>query len=280
MATKRMQKLLDGASIKDKIKLLSSNNAAMIETGKPLYSKNEIKEIMDSIWNDKQSEEYESIMLSISSIIGRRGELYFEGLRMSYYTHLLTIFFEKLTDYGRRLSVINEHINELESIPGTDEAVRNLISKMIDNDPEDKAMTYFHVVEVDGRLKLCGEPIRANLEEMGQEYKYAIEIAKTTYKAFHEFLEMTDISELIPNDIKSMVELLKKANSDILGTIIDKDSWNNLLDLPAIDKDMSIVDRFGVAELYPSFESASYREHELGENNRFLKDLKQNEQGN
>lgn len=274
MASKRIQKFLENASLRDKISLLLESNAPSNEKGKNVLSKSDIKEITESIVNNGQEEEFTRTMYSIEQLTSRRGELYFESIRLTYYTHFISVFVEKLSDYGRRLAVINSHIQRIKDIPGTNEAIRRLIDSMTDKDPAD--LNAFQVIDTDEGLKLKTAPLKEYLENLGHEYKNVMEIAKTTYMAFYEYAEKMDITDLIPKDLNEIVGLLKVEQTEI-SISINKNAWNGLLDLPNIDRDMSVAERFEVAELFPTFEDSSFRDYELGENNRYFKDLKDND---
>lgn len=281
MASKRIQKLLEGASLTDKIKILSEINSSKMESGKSKYSENEINQIIDSIiLNEEEDKKFHKILSSLHLIMDKRGEFYFESMRVAYYKHIITLFFEKFTDYGLRLSTINEHIERLRKIPGTEGEIRKFISSMEDDDSEGTPFTSFYMVEANGRLKLRGDILKKDIELIGEEYKHITEIAKTTYKAFYEFLDKTGIEELVPRDIKSVVESLKESQAKLFHTGVEKELLNGLVDFPPVNENMSMAEYFGVKDLFPTFEESSYRDYELGKNNRFINELKRYEEGN
>lgn len=293
--TKRISKLLDGATLRDKIKLLSENSSHRLSTGKDLYTENEIKAILDNITQSGEDEEYKKLITKINIIVNRRGELYFENARLCYFSTFAPFLYNTLQDYSYRLAVDNSLVTgftgiskdsygserEAEIAKMLENLVNMYCSKMTDEDQDvDKKIYPYKVVRCkDGKLRLHADTIKDYLVSNGEEYARTILTVKTTYEAYKEYVRENNIEDLIPKDIDLIMGLLENDYIDSLRSRKSYSYWLSLVDHEPVDNldpegEYSIIEFFGVEAYYPLFSDVKPLSIGLGENNRFTLNLK------
>lgn len=296
--TKRIAKLLEGATLRDKIKLLSENSYFKMSSGKDLYTPNELKSIVDNITECGEGDEYNRLVTAIDVVANRRGELYFEQARLSYFSEFAPHLYNTLQDYSNRLAVNNSLVagftgigkdsygskEEEELARYIDNLVDMYCSKMTDEDQDvDKKIYPYRVVRCkDGKLRLHAPTIKRYLEFVGKPYLFAMESAKTTYLGYMEYVERHDIKDLMPKDVEIVIALLVNDYVSALRVKKPLSYWSELVDeipVPGLDpgEEYGITDIFGVGGYYPLFDDVKAREEELGKNNRFEFTLSQYE---
>lgn len=293
--TKRIAKLLEGATLRDKFKILADDNSYRMQQNKPLYTDSEIKAVKEDIYKSGQNAEFEELLTLVNVIIARRGEFYFENLRLVHLSLFSGYFYNNLIGYAMRLGANNVLINGLGDVGARayeDEKERALaqgIGRLIDNfcqsltdDPLEEGSSlypYRIVRDGSGQLRLHGATLWGYLVGASKGYLMGVTSAKETYDEYKSYVTGHDIEELIPGDIANLFELLKRDRIKTLRIQKKYEFWRGLVDRDPVEGlepggEYSILDYFGVGHLFPTLSEAKTGVEPVGDNNRFERDLK------
>lgn len=276
--TKRVQKLIEGASTLDKAKILArlAPQTALIKS--EALSQNEVKAIIESVPKG-ETEEINKYLTIINVIMGEDYRVAYTTARASHFFFRLGVNISSLADYLVRLDTMNKIVAELpEGNPFKPVVVKYAIDEFKEMDT-----LGFSAVEDRGLVKIDGYLLRKVLLMDRAPYISYLSQCKTLRAQLYEFLDKYGDRELIPDITLSCI---REMDNTYYPDYEPKTRafWEQHITKPdgAPDGDpeeeIYIDEYLGMPQLFPSIESEEIKitEAYLGKKeNVFIKSLLQ-----